>query len=99
MEDNKLCLEKQPLNQEMLDKIDACLLYTSVLSEIHKPEVLIHLITNQSNYFSHGKCRHHCSDSQSVDMPQDQPCHTGSNHQTDHIKRNLDLRIFHLYNL
>ena len=23
MEDNKLCLEKQPLNQEMLDKIDA----------------------------------------------------------------------------
>ena len=23
MEDNKLCLEKQPLNQEMLDKINA----------------------------------------------------------------------------
>ena len=41
MEDNKLCLEKQPLNQEMLDKIDAywraanyCLPDSSIFSTI-----------------------------------------------------------------
>ena len=56
-----------------------------MLSKIHKPEVLIHLITDQSNHFPHGKCRQHCSNSKSVDMSQDQSGHTGSNRQADHF--------------
>ena len=65
-----------------------------MLSKIHKPEVLIHLITDQSNHFPHGKCRQHCSNSKSVDMSQDQSGHTGSNRQADHIKETLTLEYF-----
>ena len=61
MEDNKLCLEKQPLNQEMLDKIDAYWRAANYLSAgqlylLDNPLLREPLTMDQKNCWSLGNC-------------------------------------------
>ncbi len=56
----------------------------------------VHLISDHSNYFSHRKCSEDRTDSESVQMSEDDTCHQCSYCKADDIKSDLDLGIFYL---
>lgn len=65
----------------------------------NKDHTFINDLSGDGNAFSHGKRCKDGSDSQTFDVTEEDTCHTGSCEQTDNIKRDLNNRIFLLYNL
>lgn len=65
----------------------------------NKDHTFINDLSGDGNAFSHGKRCKDGSDSQTFDVTEEDTCHTGSCEQTDDVKRDLNNRIFLLYNL
>lgn len=64
-----------------------------------KDYIFINDLSGDGNAFSHCKGGKDRSDSKTFDVTEEDTCHTGSCEQTDNIKRDLNNRIFLLYNL
>ena len=58
--------------------------------------MLIHLVPDHSDYFSHSKCSKDRADSKSVQMAKHNTCHQCSHCKADNIKTDLDPGIFYL---
>ena len=65
----------------------------------NKDHTFINDLSGDGNAFSHCKGCKDSSDSKTFDVTEEEACHTGSCKQTDNIKRDLNNRIFLLYNL
>ena len=65
----------------------------------NEDHTFINDLSGDGNAFSHGKRCKDGSDSQTFDVTEEDTCHTGSCEQTDDVKRDLNNRIFLLYNL
>ena len=57
--------------------------------------MVIHLITDHSNHFSHGKCSQDCTNSKSVQMSEDDTGHQCSHCKADNIEADLDSGILY----
>ena len=73
--------------------------FAAFCEEWHKPEVSIQYIAYHTDDLTHRKRGKDRSDSKTFDVTEEDTCHTGSCEQTDNIKRDLNNRIFLLYNL
>ena len=58
--------------------------------------MLIHLVTDHSDHFSHGKCGEDRTDSKPIQMSEDNQGHQSCYHKAGNVVANLDSGIFYL---